>query len=130
MPDGSRASRSAIIVDPYSEPFEAGVVSDNYQLITNEAVHGVAMAVLTRAGMSYEDGGYIFDGKKYRQRWLIDGLSVQPRVGDLVRLAVDCFNSYDGSSLFGLSFNAQRLVCGNGMVLDFMLGSPNSATLG
>jgi hypothetical protein len=123
MPDGSRASRSAIVVDPAGEAFEAGVVSETYQLIQNETVHCVAMAVLTRAGMSYQEGGCIFDGKKYRQRWLIDGLSVQPRVGDLVRVAVDAFNSYDGSSLFGLSFNAQRLVCSNGMVIDFMLGS-------
>ena len=123
MPDGSRASRSAIVVDPTGEAFEAGVVSDTYQLIQNETVHGVALAVLTRAGMSFQEGSSIFDGRKYRQRWLIDGLSVQPRVGDLVRIAVDAFNSYDGSSLFGLSFNAQRLVCSNGMVIDFMMGS-------
>lgn len=31
--------------------------------------------------------------------------------------------SYDGSSLFGLSFNAQRLICGNGMMIDFLLGT-------
>lgn len=123
MPDGSRASRSAIIVDPNGQNYEAGVVSEGYNLVSNEVVQDVALQVLNHAGVSYEDGGMIFDGKRYRQRWVIESLSIEARVGDLIRLTVDVFNSYDGSSLFGLAFNAQRLICLNGMMLDFLLGS-------
>lgn len=123
LPDGNRASRSAIVVDPNGANYEAGVVSGNYQLVPNETVQNVALDVLSQTGLGYEEGSIIFDGKKYRQRWLIDQFALEPRVGDIVRLTVDAFNSYDGSSLFGLSFNAQRLICGNGMIVDFLLGS-------
>jgi len=72
--------------------------------------------------MGFDDAGFIFDGKRYRQRWILPDLSVEPVKGDIVQLTFDVINSYDGSTTFGLAFNAQRLVCTNGMMCDFLLG--------
>jgi hypothetical protein len=120
--DGSRSSRYAVMLGAEGESEEVGIVSDSYNLVPNQIVHQVALDILTRSELPFEDDGMIFDGKKYRHRWIIPDLQLQPRPGDIVRLALDVINSYDGSSLFGLAFNAQRLVCTNGMVLDFLLG--------
>jgi len=120
--DGQPSSRFAVHIGTNGDRQEVGVVSDSYQLIPNHTVHDIALDVLSRTDLSFEDGGHIFDGKRYRHRWTLPDLSVQPRVGDFVNLTFDVINSYDGSSTVGIMFNAQRLVCGNGMMLDFMLG--------
>ncbi|MBZ0264090.1 DUF945 domain-containing protein [bacterium] len=121
-PDGRSTSRMAVMIEQDGEQVEAGVVSNSYSLVTNEEVHQIARDVLARADLHFEDGGHIFDGKRYRQRWVLPSLEVMPRVGDFVHITLDALNSYDGSTLFGLAFNAQRLVCSNGMMVDFMLG--------
>ena len=121
--DGEQqSSRFAVMFDSEGINREVGVVSEAYQLIPNEVVHNTAIDVLDRAKMDYQDGGHIFDGKKYRQRWILSSLEVQPKPGDIVQLTLDCLNSYDGKTLFGLAFNARRLVCSNGMMVDFLLG--------
>ncbi len=91
-------------------------------LVTNEAVHDIALDVLSRSELTFDDAGQIFDGKRYRQRWVLPDLSAEPRPNDIVQIALDIVNSYDGSTTFGLAFNAQRLICTNGMMVDFMLG--------
>jgi len=120
--NGSLSSRQSVILQTAEGPLEVGNVSENYQLVPNKAVHTIALDVLSRSELAFEDGGQIFDGKRYRQRWILPDLSVEPRKGDIVQLALDIVNSYDGSSLFGLSFNACRLVCENGCILDYFLG--------
>ena len=119
---GAKSLRYSVILDPQGENLEVGNVSGNYQLVPNKAVHTIALDVLSRSELAFEDGGQIFDGKRYRQRWIMPELSVEPRRGDIVQIALDLINSYDGSSLFGLAFNAQRLVCENGMMVEIMLG--------
>ncbi len=49
-------------------------------------------------------------------------LAVEPVPNDIVQLALHVVNSYDGSTTFGLALNANRLVCTNGMMIDFFLG--------
>ncbi len=120
--DGSLSSRKAIMLDPDGEYTEVGIVSDNYQLVSNESVHDIALDVLSMADMPYEDSGYLFDGKRYRHRWVLPDLEMEPTPGDFVHVALDLTNSYDGSTTFGLAFNARRLVCSNGMMVDFKLG--------
>ena len=118
----TKSSRYAVMLDPQGINREVGIVSEGYQLVPNDVVHGTALEVLHRASMKCEEGGLIFDGKRYRQRWILPGLEVQPKPGDVVRLTLDAVNSYDGSTLFGLAFNATRLVCSNGLMVDFLLG--------
>ena len=105
------------------QEMEVGTVSDTYQLVANEDVYQTGLDVLTRSEQDFEPSITRFDGKKYRQRWVLPNLNIEPRKGDIVQLAVDVINSYDGSTTFGLSFAARRLVCLNGMQIDYRLGS-------
>ncbi len=120
--EGSQSSRNAVMIDTDEGQQEVGIVSDNYQLVPNHVVHDIALDVLERADMRTDEAGFIFDGKRYRHRWILNELTVEPIPGDVVHVALDLINSYDGSTTFGLMFNARRLVCSNGMMVDFMLG--------
>lgn len=122
--DNRPTSQYAVMLDTGEREgeIEVGHVSDGYQLVPNETVHQIARDVLSRSQLGFDDAGFIFDGKRFRQRWVLPELSLEPAKGDIVQLTLDVVNSYDGSSTFGLAFNAQRLVCTNGMMLDFMLG--------
>jgi hypothetical protein len=120
---GVKSSRYAIIMDPDGLRQEVGVVSEDYQLIPNRIARDVALDILTRSGLSFEERSLAFDGRRYRQRWVIPEFSVEPKLGDFVRLGLDVVNSYDGTTPFSLSFIAERLQCLNGMVVDFILGA-------
>jgi hypothetical protein len=120
--DGSQSARMSVILDPDNLAMEVGTVSADYKLVENEDVERAAADVLERTGMHCEMSSLYFDGKHFRKRWILPELSIEPRVGDFVQVAIDAHNSYDGSSTFGLAFNLHRLVCGNGMVVDFQLG--------
>ena len=121
--NGAQSSRYAVILDPYALNREVGIVSEDYQLVENHTVCEIATEVLDKTGYDYQLAKHLFDGKRFQQRWIIPEISFEPQVGDVVQIAVDAFNSYDGSTTFGLAFNAQRLICTNGMVVDFRLGS-------
>ena len=120
--DGSQSNRMSVILDPEQLAMEVGTVSNDYKLVPNQDVEQAAVDVLERTELPSELSSLYFDGKHFRKRWILPELSIEPRVGDFVQVAIDAHNSYDGSSTFGLAFNLQRLVCGNGMVVDFQLG--------
>jgi hypothetical protein len=120
--DNRPTSRYAVMLNDGQQEVEVGHVSDIYQLVPNEKVHDIALDVLARSSLQFAEEGAIFDGKHYRHRWILPELSVEPKVNDIVQIAFDVINSYDGSTTFGLAFNARRLVCSNGMIVDFMLG--------
>jgi len=119
---GVPSSRVSVILDPDNLAMEVGTVSNDYKLVPNQDVEQAAVDVLERTELPSELSSLYFDGKHFRKRWILPELSIEPRVGDFVQVAIDAHNSYDGSSTFGLAFNLQRLVCGNGMVVDFQLG--------
>lgn len=124
-PDGQSSSKYAVMLETPEEPVEVGVVGPDYQLIENSLVVDMARDILERSfGGEYEDRGLIFDGRKFRQRWVVPvtQVDVNPSVGDVIRLSVDVMNSYDGSTTLGLEFNAERLVCTNGMRVASILG--------
>ena len=120
--EGSQSTRMSVILDPDQLAMEVGTVSSDYKLVPNQDVEQAAVDVLERTGIPSELSSLYFDGKHFRKRWILPDLSIEPRAGDFVQVAIDAHNSYDGSSTFGLAFNLQRLVCGNGMVVDFQLG--------
>ena len=121
--DGVRSSRYAVLLDPEGARQEVGVVSSDYNLIPNRIARDVALYILTRSELSFEERSLAFDGRRYRQRWVIPSFSVEPKPGDFVNLGLDVVNSYDGTTPFALSFIAERLQCSNGMVVDFILGA-------
>ena len=119
---GEISSRQSVILDPEGAHEEVGVVSREYQLVPNRKVQEIALDILSRSQLNFEEDSLLFDGKHYRQRWVLPDLSIEPSPGDVVRLALDIVNSYDGTKRVSVSFNAQRLVCSNGMMLDYFLG--------
>ncbi|MDP8205121.1 MAG: DUF932 domain-containing protein [Candidatus Electryonea clarkiae] len=121
-PDGNKSSRQSVVLDPEGERFEAGVVSNDYRLIPNADVVQVAEDILKQSQLEYNDHQTMFDGKRFRRRYVVNQLQGEVRVGDTVAVVMDARNSYDGSSTFGLEFNAMRLVCSNGLQISFMLG--------
>jgi len=119
---GQESSRCAVILDPSEKHIEAGVVSKDYRLVSNLEARNIALDILTKTGLPFEERTVLFDGKRYLQRWAIPDFHLEPRPGDIVRLGLEVHNSYDGSSHFSLAFVAERLTCLNGMMVDFLLG--------
>jgi hypothetical protein len=119
---GQPSSRYAVVYDPDDKRIEVGVVSKDYRLIPNLKVKGIALALLKKTGLPFNERQVLFDGRKYLNRWTIDSMELEPRENDIVRLGLQVHNSYDGSTRFGLSFIAERLICSNGMVTDSILG--------
>jgi len=119
---GDVSSRCAVVLDPEGEAQEVGVVSADYTLVPNQKVHDLAVEVLERSELAKEPVRTLCDGKRYQQSWRMPSMTVTAGLGDVIALTVEAFNSYNGSMNFGLAFNAQRLVCENGMTLDFLLG--------
>ena len=115
-------SRYAVMMNDNHQEIEVGNVSDGYTLESNQNVNDIALDVLTRSKLQFAEDGWIFDGKRFRNRWIMPELTVEPQVNDIIHIALDVINSYDGSTTFGLAFNARRLVCSNGMIIDFILG--------
>jgi len=120
--NGNASSRQAVILDPQGDALEVGIVSPDYKLVKNSEVVQVAEDLLANTGMAFDEHQTLFNGKKFRQRYLLSQASGEVKVGDVVACTLDAVNSYDGSTTFGLEFNAIRLVCSNGMQLSFMLG--------
>ena len=121
-PSGQPSSRKAVVFDPMGESLQVGYVSKDYKLVPNSAVAEVAQDVLLKTGLDYEENQVMFDGKRFRQRFLLHQVGGEVRENDIVKVVVDAINSYDGSTKFGLEFNALRMVCENGMMVSFMLG--------
>jgi len=120
--NGDHCSRLAVVLEPEGETKEVGIVSQDYRLVKNSEVVQVAEDLLNRTGVPVEEHKTLWNGKRFRQRYLLSQTTGEVKVGDVVACTLDAVNSYDGSTTFGLEFNAVRLVCSNGMMLSFMLG--------
>ncbi|MBZ0264528.1 DUF945 domain-containing protein [bacterium] len=121
-PEGKVSSRKSVVLDPNGHSQEVGVVSGDYKLVPNREVVGVAEELLEGTRLRFAEQTPMFNGKKFRQRYVLNDVCGEVKVGDLVAVTLDAVNSYDGSTTFGLEFNAVRLVCENGMMLSFLLG--------
>ena len=121
-PQGLQSSRYAIVLDPSGEAQEAGIVTEDYNLVENREVVETAERVIHAGSLEATPDKVLFDGRRFRQRWVLPQHTFAVQVGDVVALTLDATNSYDGSTRFGLAFNLQRLVCSNGMIVDQLLG--------
>ena len=122
MPNGQASSRSSVVLDPSSQALEVGVVSDDYKLVPNTSVIQIAEELLHDSGHEFSAMETRFTGRRFMRRYRLTNVEGEVKVGDVVALTLDAVNSYDGSTTFGLEFNAVRLVCSNGMMLSFLLG--------
>ncbi|MBZ0099003.1 MAG: hypothetical protein K8F30_07950, partial [Taibaiella sp.] len=69
-PSGKQSSRYAIILDPDGAHEEAGIVSEDYNLVENQLVVEAAERVLQEAELDANQGRVLFDGKRFSQRWV------------------------------------------------------------
>jgi hypothetical protein len=140
--------RSVILGGDTDEPLEVGVVGPDYVLVPNRFMSETAERVIERSGMAFQPVGeqQIWDGKRFRQRFFAveDALQRQVKVlpyedgyrtesngthdfinggkGETIGLALDAWNSYDGSTKFGFAFNLLVQKCMNGLIVSHMLG--------
>ena len=121
-PAGVQSSKWAVVLDPQGAHEEVGIVSDEYNLVENARVVETAERILAEGALEATRGKTLFDGRRFRQRWVLGQHTFEAQPGDIVALTLDAWNSYDGSARFGVAFNMQRLVCSNGMVVDQLLG--------
>ena len=124
---GLKSKAFAVVLDPEGDAQEVGVVSSNYNLVSNNEVVEAAFEILKRSGLEHGEMKHAFNGKQFRGRFVMKhpdyGFDAKsgPEL-DRVQLVLDVNNSYDGSSRFGLSFNLERLACSNGMMVSHLLG--------
>ena len=95
---------------------EVGNVSNNYLLVENEEVKGIADDVITRSGKDWEPLKTFWDGKRYMDSYICKSETAAVKVGDEVGLGMSFWNSYDGSTALSFRLFIVRLLCTNGML--------------
>ena len=120
--NGAESSRVAVVVDPQGDCFEAGVMSRDYKLISNKAISNVAYELLDRTDLPYEEHKVLWDGRRFKQQFVIAGMEAEVEVGDVVAVMLCAQNSYQGSLMAGLSLELLRLSCSNGLCVSHVLG--------
>ena len=121
--NGEESSRVAVVVDPEGKKLEAGVMSRDYKLISNQVISDVAHELLDRTGLPFEEHKILWDGRRFKQQFLIEGMETEVQVGDVVALMLCAQNSYEGSLMAGMSFEMLRVACSNGLCISHVLGS-------
>mgnify|MGYP003150247251 FL=1 len=97
---------------------EAGAVSENYLLVTNQQVHDICHEIRNESGLGWSPVKTYFDGKKYRNVWNTTEAGTDLAVGDTVNLMLTEMNSYDGSQQAGFRIDFMVLSCLNGMITN------------
>jgi hypothetical protein len=96
-----------------------GLVSENYELITNEAVNDLFGEALN--GLSIADISDHLDAttRRWKRRVVLEGDEFTKEVlpGDSIGLLLEVFNGYDARTAFGYELMGYRSICSNGMVL-------------
>ncbi len=92
------------------------IVSNQYKLVSNEDARNLGEDILHRTGFNWEPESRIWDGNRFRQRFISKDLTMQVGGHDNLMFAADIVNSYNGTMSLGLQTLAWRQVCTNGMV--------------
>ena len=82
------SSRYAGVFDPQGEALHSGYVSEDYKIVPNSSVVEAANDVLKKTGFDYEDHQILFDGKKFRQRFVLNELQGEVKPGDIVKIVI------------------------------------------
>ena len=120
--DGDKTNRCAVILDPDGIREQVGVVSNDYKLISNRAVIDAAEEIIRNTDLQFKDHHTMWNGKQFRRRYILPDLVREVQVGDVVALALDIRNSFNGSLTVGIAFNMLRLECENGLICCSLLG--------
>ena len=96
---------------------EVGTVSNNYLLVPNNDVVDMAVSIVDKSGIDFEEDKVYFDGKRFVISYIAkDNPLGEVVVGDDIALGFQMWNSYDGSTSLGFRMMLYRLECLNGMM--------------
>lgn len=106
------------IPDPESKEGwrDMGVVSENYLLLTNKEVRGLALDIATESTIDFEESRIFWDGARFAH--VIDFTDTREEIsdGDDVGLSLITRTSYDKSWKFEAALMGKRFLCDNGML--------------
>jgi hypothetical protein len=128
--EGVRTDKYYVAIQkPDSEEFTdipgvGAVHSEDYQLVTNQAVHDLALEVISTTGMdfrhvpSFGEGHsqpIMWNGHRFCERWFTEDVKVDApgAGGGHFALGLQVENSYGGSSSVSFSFFGMYLLCSN-----------------
>jgi hypothetical protein len=96
-----------------------GLVSENYELVTNEAVNDLFNEALNGLGVKEMTDHLDATTRRWKRRVILadDKYNKDVLPGDTVGLMLEVFNGYDARTAFGYDLMGYRYVCSNGMVL-------------
>lgn len=92
---------------------------DSYTVLPHDDVVNAAYDAVKEANLSSDfsvDVQCLNSGRQLKGTILFNDLTIEPAVGDHVKLEMQFFNSYDGSWAYSNQLAGLRLVCTNGMV--------------
>lgn len=95
---------------------DMGVVSENYLLLTNKEVRGLALDIATESMFDFEESRIFWDGARFAH--IIDFTDTKAEIaeGDEVGLSLITRTSYDRSWKFEAALMGKRFFCDNGML--------------
>ena len=101
---------------------EVGTVSSNYLLVPNNDVVDMAVSIVDKSGINFEEDKAFFDGKRFVLSYIAkDDAIHEVGVGDDIAIGFQMWNSYDGSTSLGFRMMLYRLECLNGMMSNTVL---------
>ncbi|MEM7296869.1 MAG: DUF932 domain-containing protein [Bacteroidota bacterium] len=95
---------------------EMGVVSENYLLLTNKEVRGLALDIALESTFDHEESRIFWDGARFAHVIDFTDTKVEIAEGDEVGLSLITRTSYDKSWKFEAALMGKRFACDNGML--------------
>ena len=95
---------------------DMGVVSENYLLLTNKEVRGLALDIATESNFQFEESRIFWDGARFAHVIDFTDTKVEITDGDEVGLSLITRTSYDRSWKFEAALMGKRFLCDNGML--------------
>lgn len=114
---GLRVPKVAIINDETDDIL--GLVSESYELITNEDVNSLFDEALNGLGIKEITDHLDSTTRRWKRRIILSDDSYNKEVlpGDTVGMLLEVFNGYDARTAFGYELMGYRYACSNGMIL-------------
>jgi len=114
---GLKVPKVAIINDETNDIL--GLVSESYELVTNESVNALFSEALDGLEVSSVNDHLDAITRRWRRRVVFgkDQFNFEVLPGDSVGMLLEIFNGYDARTAFGYELMGYRSVCSNGQVL-------------
>jgi hypothetical protein len=114
---GLKVPKVAIVNDETDDIL--GLVSENYELVTNNDVNGLFDEALNGIGIKEIQDHLDATTRRWKRRIILsdDKYNKDVLPGDTIGMLLEIFNGYDARTAFGYELMGYRYICSNGMVL-------------